>query len=362
MINIHLDTALLAIPNYEFGLSPDKVSNLIDRVNYFYRLIIEESVPVTLLLASDAEQTLGVDYPYPESIKDFLKSEGLDHTYSYNDLYTQYLTIMDRAMRPQEYEIFEPKQIHGFSSQPALREGLGPASLLRETERVFATVAAQTRTPDFWRLGSSMTGTASCSFSVNAKVTAATENGHQLLDNLPVEIDGSVCTLEHLNELIHPNAAFELWSKAETPDDLYLAVLSGSFHLRRAKIPNATIDGLRSFSIGSAFQESLLAHECGGTQRFSSVAFDVCCRVVANIDAISVGTMGRPKQTLRSWDKAAGHRTQITTGNPSLRLMHWEKNGAIEFSNVGTKKALFIAEGTRSTTSAEAVHDFLDFD
>lgn len=360
MINIHLDTALFAIPNYEFGVSSKKVAVLIDRINYFYRMIVEDNVPVRFFLSSDAEDTLGADFPHPDAIEDFLRLEGLNNQYASNDLYMQYVTLMDRALRPSEQMLFEPVAVDGFSSMPPLRPGLGPASLLAETERVLTTVAAQASSRGFWRLGSSMTDTAALNFNIKVTVRSGKSNDHPSLALLPMAINSPVRALEHLDELLETSSALELWSKAETPHDIYVSILFGAYRIRKNIVPFTTIKDLKRFSLGSDFQRSLIDHECSGTQRFSSVAFDVCCRVVADANAIPIGIMGRPKQTFRQTDNAAACRTHITTGNPALRLMHWDHGNGIEFSNVGYKKDLYIAAGTGSTISAENVFKFVD--
>jgi len=140
------------------------------------------------------------------------------------------------------------------------------------------------------------------------------------------------------------------WRSAQTAEELHMAISLGALAVRRSRYPNADWNSLKAFSIGSDFAASLRAHNCGGTQNFSNTTFDLCARIIADVGAAKVYPMGRPQQEQRARDKAGALRSQITTGNPALRLLLWETSAQFEFANVGVKKELFIEEGRQSST------------
>lgn len=351
MLHIYLDTALLSIPNYAYGVGLTNVQELIDRVTHF-SIILAEDLPLRIIVADDVEGALAVDYPTHDNIQEFLEAEGLAHVYSTNDLFQQYLSLLDRSARPQDIGCFEVYSASSFVSAPPLPAGLGPARLLSETQRVFSAVAVHSGEPNAWLLGSSMNGTAGTTFDIAAVVESASHDPSPRDGPLTFSFNRPAKLVENFLELVNHSFANELWRSAQTAEELHLAISLGALALRRSRFPGANWNSLRPFSIGSEFMASLREHDCGGTQNYSNTTFDLCARIIANIGAAKVSAMGRPQQDRRTRDHAGALRSHITTGNPALRLLLWETSTHLELANVGVKKALYIEPGQQSPTAS----------
>jgi hypothetical protein len=313
-------------------------------VNHF-ALVLTENLPLQIVIADSAANTLGNDYPTVDNILNFLTEEDLTHVFSADDLYGQYLTILDRAARPEEIGNFEVYQASNFNAVPPLPNGLTPTALAAETQRVFTTVAVQSGQLPTWWLGSSTNGTARQEHAITATVEIASHDPSPADGPLAFTFSRPAKTLEALDHLVDLAAAEEIWRSASTAAELHLAISLGALAMRRQRVPNASIDQIKLFSIGSRFLESLNDHECRLRQKYSPATYERCIQVVANIGAATSRPMGKPKQTRRPSDGAAAFRTHITEGGLALRLMHWQTATDIEFSNVGVKKALMIESG-----------------
>ncbi|WP_454746550.1 hypothetical protein [Ciceribacter selenitireducens] len=351
MLHLYLDTALLAVPNYGFGSNPDDVQELIERVTHF-SIVLAEGLPLRIVVADNVEAVLEIDYPTPNSIQDFLEAEGLDHVYATNDLFQQYLSLLDRAARPSDIGCFEVYNASAFASVPPLPPGLGPARLLSETERVCSAVAVHSGEPEMWLLGSSMNGTARTTFNIAATVDSASHDPSPRDGALAFSFNRPANLVENFSELADLAFAKELWRSAQSAEELHMAISLGGLALRRLKYPGANWDSLRAFSLGSEFAMSLRQHNCGGTQNFSNTTFDLCAQIIADIGLAKISPMGRPQQKLRASDNARAFRSHITTGNPALRLLLWETAAGLEFANVGPKKELYIETGRQSLTAS----------
>lgn len=344
MIHIYLDTALLAVPNYAYGANSENVQELLDRVFHFSDLLTAD-LPLTLVVAEEVESTLGVDYPTHESIREFLADANLAHVFSVNDLYQQYLTVLDRATRPCELGSFEVHSISSFDSMPPLPPGLAPAVLLVETERCVTNVAVQVDGDTAWWLGSSMNDDGNRRLAVTATVDAASHDPSPNDGPLAFTFARPANVLVNFAQLAELDTARELWRLGSSSDDLHLAVSLGALAMRRGMFPHASFADLKTFSIGSDFFASLEPHQCGRGQNFSNTTFELCAQIVADIGIAAFHEMGAPQQERRAADNAGAFRSQITTGNPALRLMFWETQEGIEFANVGNKKDLEIEPG-----------------
>jgi hypothetical protein len=351
MLHIYLDTALLAVPNYAYGSDPSNVLELIDRVTHF-SILLAEDLPLRIVVADDVEDTLAADYPTHASIQDFLDAEGIAHVYSTNDLFQQYLSLLDRAVRPQDIGCFEVYHASAFASAPPLPAGLGPAGLLSETQRVFSAVAVHCGEPVTWLLGSSMNGTARATFDIAAVVESASHDPSPYDGPLAFSFNRPVTLMENFSELANHPFANELWRSAHTAEEIHMAISLGALALRRLSDPDADWNSLKAFSIGSEFAASLRDHNCGGTQNFSNTTFDLCARIIAGVGAAKVSAMGKPQQDRRVRDNAGALRSHITTGNPALRLLLWETPTQLELANVGVKKALYIEAGQQSSAAS----------
>lgn len=342
MLNIYLDSALLAVPNY--GTDADTVQELIDRVVHF-SVILNEALPLQTILADNIDDILGIHYPTRQSILEFLSMVGLADVYSANDLLRQYQSILDRSRHPAEMSTFDITSMSDFVAFPALPASLGPRELVPETERVLATVAVQDDSEAAWWVASAMNGAAARQFRITATIISASKEMTPADEPIPFTFTRDVTAIERLCNLVDLEAARRIWRTANTDDDVYFAITLGALAIARLARPGATIADLVEFSIGSEFLSSLNRHSCGKTQRFSMTTFERCARIVADYATAGVQPMGRPRQTVRAKDDALACRSHITKKGLALRLMHWKLPSKIEFANVGVKKELRIEDG-----------------
>jgi hypothetical protein len=325
MESFYLDTALLAVPNY--AIDGEAAKELIDRVNYFAQLALP-NMPVKLIIADHVETllwgaNLGPDF---EQVSGFLAILGIEGFFSANDLVRQYQTIMDHALRPALNNLF-------------------PAALRPETERIFATVAALQLLEDSWSVGSAIPGMAGDIYVTEAQVNRATGPRVGELGQLPAHISMPVRAVSHLRELVASATAERLWVTAESARDLHFAITVAALALLKTAGRNGTAVELRRFSIGSDFFDSLHSCQCSGKGRFSAATLSLCAQLVAGVCNKRIGVFGRPTQKRRSFDSAGGCRVHLTKGAQGLRLMYWDCGTSIEFSNIGVKNEVQIADG-----------------
>ncbi|WP_162950188.1 hypothetical protein [Rhizobium jaguaris] len=351
---------MLAIPNYAYGMTSAEVQELLDRVTHF-STILSEKLPLRIVVADDAESELDQDFPTHESIQEFLEQEQLTDFYSTNDLLSQYLTILGKASRPIDLGTFEVHQASDFSSDPELPPGLGPADLLAESQRVFATVAVRAdASATAWWVGSAMNGTSNQSFDVSASVVAASHDPAPVDGALPFSFTRAARTIERLKDLVDSNSAEVLWKAARSPEELHMAITLGALAVRRSMHPESGLEDLLTFTVGTEFAASLITHQCGGSQNYSSTTFQRCCQVIADIGVVETKIMGRPTQIRREADNSGAYRVHITKGHQALRLLYWDTPGGIEFANVEVKKKIAIEAGNIAQRKNVCIKQVLD--
>ncbi|MFJ2458022.1 hypothetical protein ACIOVC_05640 [Pseudomonas neuropathica] len=156
----------------------------------------------------------------------------------------------------------------------------------------------------------------------------------------PLELEDRVKVFSAYGEFLSEFNFNDMYANARTPEQIHEAILLGASSL----IQSAGVGAIRKFSLGDSFIESLDAHQCAPGQRYAGTAFDVISHVVASVPKYPHNPMysdlekkeQKTKQGFLAW------RTQITKGNPALRLMYWSEGDDIVLANVGNKKELKI--------------------
>jgi hypothetical protein len=349
MERVYVDTALLAVPNY--AVDQETAAQLIDRVAHFASLV-EPEVPIAVILSSKAEETLWAQHCGPgyDEIAQFVDLMGIGHLFAARDLTRLYHALLDHALRS---DVACPIEVCGFSdfeTTPAVPDGLAPAHLMRETERIMTTVAALKLVEDGWHVGSALNGRGT-TFELSATVQDATGERSNELGVLPSNLVRPVSTISNLNELVCRATSERIWLSAETADEIHLSIALGALDILERGGQTASPNRLVDFSIGPGFLESLAACQCAGGGRFSSVTRERCSQLVAGLWNRAVGPFGRPAQTERPFDPTFAWRVHLTGGHEGLRLMYWGDGSHIEFANVGVKHELMINLGEPGAAS-----------
>ncbi|MDR6190381.1 hypothetical protein QE372_002649 [Agrobacterium pusense] len=334
--NIYLDTALLAVPNY--AIDAESAQQLIDRVLHFSDVAtLDTKFPLRLVVSSTAEETLWGSNCAPDKkeIADFLEIMDVLDFYTPRDLFRSYNSILDRASRSEEICSIEVKSVTDVTIEPEIPDHLSPHGLVGETHRVMSTVAALCARNEAWVVGSSLNAEGPSRHLVSAT---------SLDDGMPVDVTGTVTSIANFRDLISTHQAF--WEQASSDEELYYAIALGALSLRKANGLNDELEGLKKFRLGPGFSTSLSTHQCCGSGQYSSATRVLLSQIVAQLCNRKIGHFGRPHQEIRSFDGARAYRVQLTKGQLALRLMYWEADGVIEFSNVGVKHELEILVGS----------------
>jgi hypothetical protein len=131
------------------------------------------------------------------------------------------------------------------------------------------------------------------------------------------------------------------WQNAGADLELHAAINIGAVAI--AKKAGISVDGLRKFSIGSAFSDSLKVWQCSKYERYSLATRNLCSQLIAGVCQHEINNFG-----LRTFDQAVGYRVHLTKGKLALRLMFWKTPTEIEFANVGAKHQLHISDGLKN--------------
>ena len=357
MRKVLIDTALLAVPNYaEVGSDADE---LIDRVAHFSQLALPD-VPIDMLLLDGFEEALWGDAGGPdfEAVEAFLNLMNLSDIYSAQDLYQQYMYLLDATSRASSYCSALVSSHTSFSITPSLPKNLFPSSLRNETIRVLAQLCYQNHCvgSSVWMFGSSLCTTRDQNLRLSAIIEDVEVHDEGALPiPLPITAVSDVPTFHGVRDFISIDTATDLWAEATNAVDFNLAITVGAMAIRGLSGKPSEILDLNKFRIGSSFIESLKAHQCCGTSRFSITTGRICMEIVAECYAAHITEMGKPSQTQRQSDGALAYRLHITSSGIGLRLMFWQSNGVIEFANVGPKHELVIESGN---SEASVTSDF----
>lgn len=156
----------------------------------------------------------------------------------------------------------------------------------------------------------------------------------------PIAVQNYIPVFSSYTDFLLKFDASEAYSQAKTQSQIIDAFALGAASIATQHGKN----GIRVYTCGDHFFDSLNEHQCAPGQRFSNTAFDVICHVVAGVEKYTHNPMysdlDKKEQIVR--DGKHAWRTHITKGNPALRLMYWIEEGNIIIANVGNKNALEI--------------------
>lgn len=342
---IYVETSVLAIPNY--AVDKDTAEEIIERALYFSELCMP-GIPIQAVKSPRCDEILWLNNigPTYDQIEEFLQMVDLDGIYSARDILVLYQTIMERAADADEIAPAEVESFSEFKSDPEIPEALSPATLRSETERVYCAVALREKlSPGRWAIGSGVFGHAGRKLAIEAVATALTAPKGLEAPDVPIKFAEAIVSLSRLSDIVGQDIARAIWERAESEQELHLAVTLFALALVAESGGAVKLNALKRFSIGAGFFASLDRNQCRIAAGFSGATLNLCAQLVAGLCNRQIGEFGKPKQLIRSVDQARAWRVHITEGGVGLRLMYWEVGDRIEFANVGPKKELEIERG-----------------
>ena len=324
----------------------------------FSRLVLPEA-PIRVIISSDAENVLWENNcgPGHEEIVDFLETMQISQYYSASDLLQQYQSLLSRSSRSELHCEVEAEVFSDLTLDPPLPPYLFPSALQSETEKVLVTVAAQPRPPSSWSIGSAFNTSSheASNYALSAKIIEVSRGGQRFV---PYEINEQISLVTSLESFFSEGSAQRIWEAAESEIDICLSLVCGAMAMISADGHDAKYSELRSFCVGTEFMSSLSSVQGLGSGRFSGAIRGVCTQLVAGLCQRHIGIFGRPQQVQRA-DGALGWRVHVTKGAEGLRLMFWEKDGVLEFANVGVKKELQIKSGNPALATSIDLSELL---
>jgi hypothetical protein len=333
MLAIHVDPSLLTAPLH--AGSRDEARDLIGRLNEVSSYLTRDLLTVSRATdCSEVLATAGV-FPAYSSVEQLLLKHNLADEFGAGDVVRMINNILDRAQPALEALDAEAVDLSSCTLTPQI--WTGAAGLLEDAcQRALATVrhvnavrAGQVVAASVWPHCAPATG----AIHVNAVADIDSASGaHVTLD---AQVVGEPPLVRKLDDMASSVVALDVWAAAASPRDYHLAIA-----LRASAIALKPLSSLPSFTVGSAFPDSLSANQAAGGQSFASIALDVCAHVLAGQPKYEVNDFGQSRR-----DGAESLRTHVTKGNPALRLLMWTKDAELEFANIGPKNELAIQNG-----------------
>ncbi|MAH06552.1 MAG: hypothetical protein CL561_13435 [Alphaproteobacteria bacterium] len=155
----------------------------------------------------------------------------------------------------------------------------------------------------------------------------------------PIEITFREKIISNYKDINSAIEAKEIWTNATNNQELKLA-------LRIALQDSTHIHKVDRVEIGTDFLNTLKRNSAHGSGTHAENVFNKCKQLIEGTldysDFRTTSAKNSPIITRKS-DNAQARRAHITTGNPALRLLFWDKgNDYIELANIGPKKQLEI--------------------
>jgi hypothetical protein len=205
--------------------------------------------------------------------------------------------------------------------------------------------------------------TAAISFS--GRVNRLVPTLAQVKFEVPCTAEGTVETARSYYELVECLGPDTIWSNAEGPQSVHLAIGLEALRILKEMDSDATIRCVPSFAVGTAFWDSLNCNAAGSRGAFGATVRECCARVLlGQSKSMASPFRVRPPSKRGKWqhaerhDGARGFRTHITKSHEALRLMYWElkpfvgsSGPIIEFANIGPKHELVIEDGNPSAST-----------
>lgn len=156
----------------------------------------------------------------------------------------------------------------------------------------------------------------------------------------PIDFDDNLKVFSELLDFNIEKSGVDSFNKASSDDEIKAALIDGA--LRKERELGVKLE--RRVIFGNEFFRSLYTHQCAPNERFSGVAYDVICQIIAGAEKNSIKpffTNSNSKKQIEKDGKLAW-RTHVTKGNPALRLMFWSDGNELVLANIGNKKELVI--------------------
>lgn len=361
---VALDTSLLAVPN--------TANDQIQAEEILGRIIdwagcLRPNTAVHIARAYDAADVLAIAGVFPSgpNIRALLEMFGLTHVYTAEDLRKSINAILERAPAILDIMAVEVQQCSEYKADPDLFSLYDDVRLRDASARMLSSLLLGPRVSEIWEgctymvpgVLPSQTKAAAISFSgrVDALMPAST----QTEIDVPLTTEGTVQLARSYCGLLECLEPDMIWSKAEEPQSVHLAIGLEALRILKGLGSDATIRAVPSFAIGTAFWDSLNRNAAGSGGPFGAAVRERCARVLLGQTTSTASPFRvRPPSKRGKWqhaerhDGARGFRTHIRKSHEALRLMYWElkppagRGGPIiEFANIGPKHELVIADG-----------------
>lgn len=341
---VHLDTALLAIPNY--ATDQDSVEQIIFRLKHWADCLVRFGGR-RIVRRGDAEIILGGlgFFPIIENVKQLLELVGLNGVYDAGDVWRAYNTILNRAGIVEEAVGLEVNQAV-CEVEPDVFSGCSPADLRASSEAGISTVVVSNVLREIAASAfAHALATSEACLQVRTRIVSVRGPDASIVGKLPPEFVGTVQLLDRLDDAVGRIDATDLWRYADDESALHFAITMRALEIERAGGGSLALWDVPMFSIGSAFFQSVRKADCGRNGTYAGVALDACARLVLDDPKYELKEFGRPSQKMRSRDKALAYRTHVTKGGVGLRLMCWKRGTQLELANIGPKFEEYIDEG-----------------
>jgi hypothetical protein len=276
--------------------------------------------------------------PAYEPAQRLLAVTGLGNVYSAEDLVRPVYHLLERAL-PSAYCCIVDELHESFNAHPEKPwHGQDPTvESLSEQALIMSHIENQLHGDGRFRFFASTLKTDTVSFSAQVDAVVPETHAGFTSADLPKTIKDQfqhVRSIEDISASLDPR---EIWADASSLADIKLAIQLGC---RRRMISEGTYENLASiptFFVGSRFLASLEGWQADGHNRFASTTLECCVAAVLDLPLIEIKEFRKAK---RSADLALPLRAHISERGVALRLMMWQRPGAIrciEFANVGGK-------------------------
>jgi len=344
MLNVCLDTSVIAIPN--FAEDADFADEIISRA-FEYSNAISSKLNLRVLISSTAESVLWENGcgPDEETITAFLQMVGLHEFYSSKDVLLAYQVLLDRSQRYADVMWNEASDFREVESDPCIPPGIGPTALVHEAKKTMLTGVLAANKQIGVALSLGFPGTTDAEAIVVSGIVDEICHPSQAGLTLPSAVTARMPLLASPSHLVSEEWAKYLWNKAQTAEDLHLAIATRALSLLRGSGANPTYKDVTHFAIGPDFVASLHNHQAMAEGKHSNLILEVCAQLVADCCNRFQRHMGAAQKIHRGRDNAKAMRVHLTDSHEALRLMYWKVDQALEFANVGPKFELWISEG-----------------
>ncbi|ARW12132.1 hypothetical protein [Acetobacter ascendens] len=328
MLEIIVDSSLFCIPTIAASeVESEKIFFNIQEISEW----MSSDYPVLFTACHKFHEYLSCSFPDFQSIEEFLYISNLREIYSPNDLFSTFLSVIDK-IKIAEYDEVNYPIIDENSCVDVDINWLSP-EILRNSFLESASLCHNNESPSVLLFYSDQFSEK----NINIKYNKKSEFDEMCC------IEGSIYIIKSLGDVFTNKFSELVWRKSSNSSGIYSAIWLGigEYFVTSSEDP---LKNFMNFSVGSDFFASLTLHQCAGNGRFHDRTLRSCVAYFTNPTSIKKRIF--TGVSLRARDSAKAFRSHITKGNPALRLLTWETpENRVEFANVGNKKELIILNG-----------------